>query len=175
MIWGGEFLQILRLSYNKKHTIAVFPKAHHFKSGGIWFDVTSESLRASRVVLRNGKQRIIIEGTTLRLKNEVFDQTFDKAQMALLQTDQHFKFQLTLKNTDEAPIEEWSSLTVYADLFSSVNAQNHDLQFFDLSSLVFANTKVIIDNKNVFEEANPRKFLELLIENGIMLAGNEKL
>lgn len=171
--WQGEFLQILRLSYNKNHTIVVFPEAHHIESGIFWFDLTSERLHASVVARENDEQRIIIEGTTLRIKNNVFDQTFDQAQIALLQIGPHFKFRLTLNHADKASADEWKSLTISADLISGIDVQNHEIPFFDLSSLVFANTTVLIDSISVLEKRSPTKFNELLVETGIVLVGDD--
>ena len=168
--WHGAFLQLLRLSYNKKHTIAVFPDTHRFESGGLWFDVSSESLLASIVDLKNGKKQIIIEGTKLRIKNNVFNQAFDKAQMALLQTSADSKIQLNFLTTDETPIRKQKNLVISADLINNMDVMKHEIPLFDFSSLVLENISVSINNINVFEKDGPTKFKELLFETGIVLA-----
>ena len=172
--WQGAFLQILRLSYNKNHTIAVFPETHRFNIGGIWFDITSENLLASIVDLENSKQRIVVEGTKLRVKNYLFDQIFDKVQIALLKTGTNYKFQLDLIHTEETPSVKWKNLVISADLINNTGAIKRKTETFDMSSLVLENTSLSIDNLSLLEKRGPTKLKELLIETGIALAGYER-
>ena len=172
--WQGAFLQILRLSYNKNHTIAVLPETHRFNIGGIWFNITSENLLASIVDLENGTQRIVVEGTKLRVENYLFDQIFDKVQIALLKTGANYRFQLSLIHTKETPSVKWKNLLISADLINNTGAIKHKTASFDLSSLVLENTSFSIDNTSVFEKRGPTKLKEILIETGIALASYEK-
>ena len=172
--WQGAFLQILRLSYNKNHTIAVLPETHRFNIGGIWFNITSENLLASIVDLENGTQRIVVEGTKLRVENYLFDQIFDKVQIALLKTGANYRFQLSLIHTKETPSVKWKNLLISADLINNTGAIKHKTASFDLSSLVLENTSFSIDNISVFEKRGPTKLKEILIETGIALASYEK-
>ena len=168
--WRAAFLQILRLSYEKDHSVFVFPEYHHLKIAENDVEITSDQMRASSVFLKEKTHRIVLEAKELHLRGTNFDVRFENAQLALLLSTDQNKLRLTLLSGNTASFGGPQRLSLSAEFASDQLLIDQDLTIFDVRSLRFYNISLQLEDKIMFQTSDTLGFADLFAEPVLLQA-----
>ena len=160
--WRGAFLQILRLSYDKDHTIFVFPKRHELKLYDRDITIFSDRMRASSVSLGGGNRRFVLEAQNLNVQSKNLNYRFGNVQLAFLLSKDQSKMRLNITTEDAQPLYRPNSLLLLANLSSKRGLVDEDLALFDLRSLLFDSVELRLEEKEIHQDPNLLTFSKLL-------------
>ena len=160
--WRGAFLQILRLSYDRDHTIFVFPERHELKLDGRDITIFSDRMRASSVSLGGGNRRFILEAQNLSVQSENLNYRFGNAQLAFLLSKDQSKLRLNITAEDAQSLYGPNSLLLSANLSSERGFVDEDLALFDVRSLLFDAVVLRLEEKTIHQDPNSLTFSKLL-------------
>ena len=160
--WRGDFLQILRLSYNKDHEIFIFPERQELKLDDIDVKISSDRMLASSILRRDGTRRIVLEAQNLSVKSEKVNLRFGNTQLAFLLSRDGSKLRLSLTSKDAQSMGGPDSLLLSANLFAKRTLVDEDLALFDVRALLFNAIRLQMEDKIIFRGREFLTFAELL-------------
>ena len=168
--WRGAFLQILRLSYDRDHTIFVFPERHELKLDDRDITIFSDRMRGSSVSLEGGDRRLVLEAQNLSLQSENLNYRFGIAQLAFLISKDQSKLQLNITTEDAQSLYGPNRLLLSANLSSERGLAGEELALFDVRSLMFDSVELRLQDKIIHQDPNLLTFSKLLSSPEILNA-----
>ena len=168
--WRGAFLQILRLSYDRDHTIFVFPERHELKLDNRDVTIFSDRMRASSVSFGSGNHRFVLEAQNLSVQSENLNYRFGNAQLAFLISKYQSELRLNITTEDAQSLYGPNSLLLSANLSSERGFVAEDLALFDVRSLLFDAIELHLEDKVIHRDPNFLTFSQLLAVPEILKA-----
>ena len=168
--WRGPFLQVLRLSYERDHTIFIFPERHELRLDGRDITIFSDHMRASSVSFGGGNRRFVLEAQNLSVQSENLHYHFENAQLAFLFSTDQSKLRLNITTEGAQSLYGPNSLLLSANLSSKRGFLDEDLALFDVKSLLFDAVELRLEDKTIYQDPNPLTFSKLLAVPEILKA-----